>query len=141
MPRTAICGNYSARSPDYPRAARSAVGPIARPWSTANDPPAAGAPPLSVRWRTDPIVTIAHPARWPDRERECVADASVRRVKKQFLNQQQGNTMIARFVMMLAALAVASISLTACNTMQGAGKDVEKVGTKVQDEAQEHKKY
>jgi predicted small secreted protein len=49
--------------------------------------------------------------------------------------------MIARLVMMLAALAVASISLTACNTMQGAGKDVEKVGTKVQDEAQEHKKY
>ena len=49
--------------------------------------------------------------------------------------------MLAKFVLLLATLSFASISLTACNTVQGAGKDVEKAGQKVQEEAQEHKKY
>ena len=51
------------------------------------------------------------------------------------------NAMLAKFVLLLAALSFASISLTACNTVQGAGKDVEKAGQKVQEEAVEHKKY
>lgn len=38
----------------------------------------------------------------------------------------------------LAALAIASLSLTACNTVHGAGKDVEAAGEKIQDEAEEH---
>jgi len=49
--------------------------------------------------------------------------------------------MISKIVLLLAALSLGSISLTACNTIQGAGKDVESVGVKVQTEAQEHKKY
>ena len=49
--------------------------------------------------------------------------------------------MTRKFVLLLAALAFGSISLTACNTIQGAGKDVERAGEKVQQEAQEHKRY
>jgi predicted small secreted protein len=47
--------------------------------------------------------------------------------------------MMKKIVLILAALSV--FSLSACNTMQGAGKDVEKAGDKVQKEAQEHKTY
>ena len=49
--------------------------------------------------------------------------------------------MIAKTLLLLAALSLGSISLSACNTVQGAGKDVERAGEKVQQEAQEHKKY
>ena len=41
---------------------------------------------------------------------------------------------------LLFCLAVlSSIVLTACNTVQGAGKDVERGGQKIQEEAAEHK--
>jgi predicted small secreted protein len=50
--------------------------------------------------------------------------------------------MMKKFVLMLAALALtAPVLLTGCNTVQGAGKDIEKAGDKVQQEAGEHKKY
>ena len=49
--------------------------------------------------------------------------------------------MSRKLVLLLATLVFGSVSLTACNTMQGAGRDVEKVGQKVQEEAAEHKKY
>ena len=49
--------------------------------------------------------------------------------------------MTRKLVLLLAALMFGSISLSACNTMQGAGRDVEKLGSKVQEEAQEHKRY
>ncbi len=49
--------------------------------------------------------------------------------------------MIAKLVLLLTALSLASIPLAGCNTMQGAGKDIEKGGQKVQDEAKEHKTY
>jgi entericidin A len=42
-------------------------------------------------------------------------------------------------LMALMLLSMFSISLTACNTMAGAGKDVEKVGEKVQDKAEDCK--
>jgi len=35
--------------------------------------------------------------------------------------------------------AIASLTLTACNTIQGAGRDVERGGQKIQEEAVEHK--
>jgi predicted small secreted protein len=35
----------------------------------------------------------------------------------------------------LIAFAVGSLALTACNTMDGAGKDIEKAGEKIQDAA------
>ena len=49
--------------------------------------------------------------------------------------------MIARLMLLLAFLSCASVTLTACNTIQGAGRDVERAGQKVQDEAAEHKHY
>jgi predicted small secreted protein len=38
-------------------------------------------------------------------------------------------------------ISVASLALTACNTMQGAGRDIQSAGQKIQNEAQEHKRY
>jgi entericidin B len=45
--------------------------------------------------------------------------------------------MFKKFIFCFAALA--AVSLTACNTIQGAGKDVERGGQKVQEEAKEVK--
>jgi predicted small secreted protein len=50
-------------------------------------------------------------------------------------------TMITRFLMLITALTIAAGSLSACNTVQGAGRDIEKGGQKLQDEAVEHKRY
>ncbi|WP_034292260.1 entericidin A/B family lipoprotein [Herbaspirillum sp. RV1423] len=36
-------------------------------------------------------------------------------------------------IIALALLAASTLTLTACNTVQGFGKDVEKVGEKMQD--------
>lgn len=41
----------------------------------------------------------------------------------------------------IAMIIGASFLLAACNTMEGAGKDVKAAGQKTQDEAAEHKKY
>jgi len=49
--------------------------------------------------------------------------------------------MLKRFVAIVIALTFAPFMLTACNTMQGAGQDVEKAGQKVEKEAKEHKTY
>jgi len=49
--------------------------------------------------------------------------------------------MTKKFVLLLATLAFGSSLLSACNTVQGAGKDIERGGEKVQQEAIEHKKY
>lgn len=50
--------------------------------------------------------------------------------------------MMKKLLLMVVALTIASpVLLTGCNTMQGAGRDVEKAGQKVQEEAIEHKKY
>lgn len=42
---------------------------------------------------------------------------------------------------LLAAIIGASFLLGACNTIEGAGKDVKAGGQKVENEASEHKKY
>jgi predicted small secreted protein len=49
--------------------------------------------------------------------------------------------MITRFVLLCFAMLIGASTLTACNTVQGAGRDVEKAGQAVQDEAREHKHY
>ena len=50
--------------------------------------------------------------------------------------------MMKKLMLVLVALTIGSpILLTGCNTMQGAGRDVEKAGNKIQEEAVEHKKY
>jgi predicted small secreted protein len=43
-----------------------------------------------------------------------------------------------RFALLLAALLLTVVT-TACNTVAGAGKDMQDAGTNVQDEANEHK--
>ncbi|HEX7328317.1 MAG TPA: entericidin A/B family lipoprotein [Casimicrobiaceae bacterium] len=40
---------------------------------------------------------------------------------------------------MLSAVAVPTLALTACNTIQGAGKDISHLGGAIQHEAREHK--
>lgn len=50
--------------------------------------------------------------------------------------------MIKKLMLVLVALTIGSpVFLTGCNTVQGAGRDVEKAGNKIQEEAQEHKRY
>ena len=43
--------------------------------------------------------------------------------------------------LMLVASYALLAGLAGCNTMQGAGKDIERGGEKIQKEAQENKKY
>lgn len=47
------------------------------------------------------------------------------------------------FALLLTTLFLAgpTVILTACNTMEGAGKDIQKGGQEIKDEAQEHKNY
>ena len=50
--------------------------------------------------------------------------------------------MLKKLMLVLIALTLGSpVLLTGCNTMQGAGRDIEKGGQKIQDEAAEHKRY
>ena len=49
--------------------------------------------------------------------------------------------MMAKILLLVAALSLSSMALTGCNTVQGAGQDISKAGQKVQEEAQEHKRY
>jgi predicted small secreted protein len=49
--------------------------------------------------------------------------------------------MTRKIMLLLATLTFGLAPLAGCNTVQGMGKDVEKAGQKVQDEAAEHKKY
>lgn len=46
-----------------------------------------------------------------------------------------------RLIALVLAASFATLGLSACNTMQGAGKDVERGGEKIQKEAIEHKNY
>ena len=38
-------------------------------------------------------------------------------------------------------MSVISLALTACNTIEGAGRDVSHAGREISEEAQEHKRY
>ena len=52
-------------------------------------------------------------------------------------------TMTKKFMLVMIALSlsVPTMLLTGCNTVQGAGKDIESGGKAIKDEAQEHKRY
>lgn len=61
-----------------------------------------------------------------------------------FSNKQQYKEIIMynkTIASLVATLFLAGIlaTLTGCNTMEGAGKDIEKGGEKIKEEAQEHK--
>lgn len=45
-----------------------------------------------------------------------------------------------RYVIAMFAL-MGAVSLSACNTVQGFGKDVEKLGDKIENKAEEKKSY
>jgi len=50
--------------------------------------------------------------------------------------------MLKKLTLLLCAASIGALSLlSGCNTMQGAGQDVSKAGQKIQEEAQEHKRY
>ena len=49
--------------------------------------------------------------------------------------------MARKLVLMLFAIALGSSALTGCNTVRGAGTDIKKAGSELQQEAQEHKTY
>lgn len=50
--------------------------------------------------------------------------------------------MLKKLMLVFVALTIGSpVFLTGCNTMQGAGRDIERGGQKIQEEAQEHKRY
>ena len=49
-------------------------------------------------------------------------------------------TAILKFVM-LVMIGVGVIGLSGCNTMQGLGKDVSKLGDKIENKAEEKKSY
>ena len=42
---------------------------------------------------------------------------------------------------LLGAFIASLFAISGCNTMEGAGRDVEKGGQKIEKEAAEHKKY
>ena len=44
-----------------------------------------------------------------------------------------------RLIALMMLMMFSSVAVTACNTMAGAGKDVQKVGEKVEDKAQDCK--
>jgi predicted small secreted protein len=54
------------------------------------------------------------------------------------IRQIEGPFMFKKLMFCLAALA--AVSLTACNTVQGAGKDIERGGEKVQDASKDVQK-
>ncbi|MEO8303276.1 MAG: entericidin A/B family lipoprotein [Betaproteobacteria bacterium] len=50
--------------------------------------------------------------------------------------------MTKKLILLLTALSLGStVLLSGCNTIQGAGQDIEKAGSKVSEEAREHKRY
>ena len=48
--------------------------------------------------------------------------------------------MLKRIAALLALSGIA-LGLAACNTVEGAGKDIQKGGEKIKEEARENKKY
>jgi len=54
-------------------------------------------------------------------------------------HQNPENTMWKKALLCLIYLM--SLGLAACNTVEGAGRDVEHLGQDIHDEAQEHKHY
>ena len=47
----------------------------------------------------------------------------------------------ALYKVLLYLIYLMSLGLAACNTVEGAGRDVEHLGKDIHDEAQEHKRY
>ena len=43
--------------------------------------------------------------------------------------------------LLLYAMSLMSLALAACNTVEGAGRDIQNLGEDIHDEAQEHKRY
>jgi predicted small secreted protein len=48
-------------------------------------------------------------------------------------------TVLVMKFMVLAAIGSATVTLTGCNTMEGLGKDISKLGNKIENKAEEKK--
>lgn len=52
---------------------------------------------------------------------------------------KEAKIMFKKIVLMVAVMALAApVLLTGCNTVEGAGKDIKKVGGEIQEEAAKH---
>jgi predicted small secreted protein len=74
------------------------------------------------RWHSDCVYVVVFDAR-------AARETRSRRTRRPF--------MYSRFIAILVALA--TLGLTACNTMQGLGQDIERGGEKLQDSAKKAK--
>jgi entericidin B len=83
----------------------------------------------------DPVSSKRHffHARW-----HAVCSIGARVVRITPIQHIEGTSMFKKIMICFAALAV--VSLTACNTVQGAGKDIERGGEKVQDASKDVQK-
>jgi predicted small secreted protein len=48
---------------------------------------------------------------------------------------------MTKILLLVLSLSLGSAILAGCNTVAGAGEDISKGGQKIQQEAQEHKRY
>jgi predicted small secreted protein len=48
---------------------------------------------------------------------------------------------MTKILLLVLSLSLGSTILAGCNTVAGAGQDISKGGQKIQEEAQEHKRY
>jgi len=59
-----------------------------------------------------------------------------------YIRKTEGALIMKRLIALILAMSYVLLAgLAGCNTIQGAGKDVERGGEKIQKEAQEHKNY
>ena len=81
--------------------------------------------------------------RWHDRCIESVRLTAATRLTRDHQLTERGLIMKRMIALVLAAtFALPSFALlSGCNTVEGAGKDIQKGGEKIKEEAKENKKY
>jgi predicted small secreted protein len=55
------------------------------------------------------------------------------------INQPDRKIHMKKIILTLASLCAVAILTTACNTMEGAGRDIERAGDKIEKSAERHK--
>jgi len=77
------------------------------------------------------------PPGWPSAAEPGYPSANPREPQENDMIRNE--TTVVRFLLAAAAAALVLPQLTGCNTMHGAGKDIERAGEKIQEEADEHR--
>ena len=62
-------------------------------------------------------------------------------VSRNYSDYRNGDIMTSKILLLIITLSLGSTVLSGCNTVAGAGEDISKGGQKIQQEAQEHKRY